>query len=85
MVDGQDDRIAPPLPYLTSRITGDGIMKRPDATLVSSSGISGLLLDQRAGRRMRVALCTQLCCLRSLSHLRLANGASPHSSRDEHL
>jgi hypothetical protein len=41
--------------------------------LVSCSGILGLLLDQRPGRWMRVALCTQLRCQRSLSRLRLAN------------
>ena len=48
-------------------------MKRPDATLVSCSGISGLLLDQRAERGMQIALCTRLCCSRLLSYLRLAN------------
>ena len=72
-MDGQDDRVACPLSHLTSRMICNGIMKRPDATLVSCSGISGLLLDQRPARGMRVTLCTQLCCPRSLSHLRLAN------------
>ena len=59
--------------HLTSRMIFDGNMKRSDATLVSCSGISGLLLDQRAVRGMRITLCTQLCCSRSFSHLRLAN------------
>jgi hypothetical protein len=54
-------------------MTADGIMKRPDAALVSCNGISGLLLYQRAGRGMRIALCSQLCCPRLLSLLRLAN------------
>jgi len=68
-----DDRIACPPTHLTSRMTDDGITKRPEGALVSCSGISGLLLDQRAGRGMRVTLCTQLCCPRSLSRLRFAN------------
>jgi hypothetical protein len=60
-------------------------MKRPDATLVSCSGISGLLLDQRAGRGMRVALRTQLCCPRSLSHLRFANTVPAPTAHAMHL